>query len=101
MMRYDNTVFKQFLSQQQICFPASYTDTRMVNKRVSVSVGSQDSKAWKKIMEIICWLPNSISLVSAEGTDMDFKAGLWVAKSKHEKNVMTLRQTLSLQVVKI
>lgn len=51
-------------------------------------------------MEIICWLPNSISLVSAEGTDMDFKAGLWVAKSKHEKNVMTLRQTLSLQIVK-
>lgn len=66
-----------------------------------MSVGSQDSKAdlkiticrskWcqdnGKIMEIIHWLPISISLVSAEGRDTDFKVGLWVAKSKHEKKV--------------
>lgn len=36
-------------------------------------------------MEIIHWLPISIFLVSAEGRNTDFKVGLWVAKSKHEK----------------
>lgn len=50
-------------------------------------------------MEIIHWLPISIFLVSAEGRNTDFKVGLWVAKSKHEKKKKSeiTRYTVSLQ----